>query len=251
MVLWESPQPLSVVQVKLLLGVSSTAGGTVALIGQSGGTLEAGREAGELIIESGRVAGVGHHARDGGDRRVDRAPLVFGNAAPDVLAAMLPEHEGAAFLAPYANRRPSISLWTVSLGVSRPAKEFGVRSYSTFILPDWMRAFAEFNQAADVMAGPPGGRMPPYVLVDYRQIDSGLNEAGPFLLTLCGADRFENWSLLDAETRKTREQSWIVALTGEIDRHFPGLASAVVHREMATADTMQHYLIDPALIGLN
>ena len=34
-------------------------------------------------------------------------------------------------------------------------------------------------------------------------------------------------------------------LVADLDRHFSGLAGAVVHREMATAETMQHYLNTP------
>ena len=217
----------------------------VALIREAGGTLEAGREADEFVFASGRIVGLRHHARQGGDRRLDRAPMVFGNAAPQVLAAMLPENRRAAFLSPYAKRRSSMSLWTISLGVSRPAREFGVRSYSTFIVPDWMRSLAQLREAASVMGEAPGTRMPYYVLVDFHQIDSGLNEAGPYLVSLCGADRLENWSSLGVEATKTRKQQWIDCLVADLDRNFSGLAGAVVHREMATAQTMQHYLNTP------
>ena len=31
----------------------------------------------------------------------------------------------------------------------------------------------------------------------------------------------------------------------DLDRRFPGLAGSIVHREMATAQTMQHYLNTP------
>lgn len=79
-----------------------------ALIVQAGGELQSGREADQLLIEDNRIAGVGHHARDGSDRRVDSAALVFGNAAPHVLSAMLPEERRSKFLTPYASRRPSI-----------------------------------------------------------------------------------------------------------------------------------------------
>jgi len=223
----------------------------VALIRQAGGILEAGRQADALLIEGERISGVRHHARDGSGQLVDQAPLVFGNAAPHVLGAMLPDAKRAAFLAPYARRRPSISLWTVTLGLSRPAQEFGVNSYSTFIVPDWMRLFGQIRETAAVMGEQPGRRMPPYVLVDYRRIDSGLNEAGPYLSSLCGIDRLENWSSLGGEAKKAHKKAWIDALIADVDRHFPGLATAVVHREMATAETMQHYLNTPggALYG--
>ena len=34
-------------------------------------------------------------------------------------------------------------------------------------------------------------------------------------------------------------------LIADLDREFPGIAGAVVHREMATADTLAHYLNTP------
>ena len=217
----------------------------VALIEQAGGTLQSGREAGSLLVEKSQITGVGHQARNGGDPRVDEAPVIFGNAAPHVLAQMLPEQRRADFFTPYLKHRPSISLWTVSLGLNRPAREFGVRSYSTFVIPDWMRSFSQIREAAAVIAEYPANRMPPYVFVDYSQIDNGLNETGAHLVTFCGADRLENWLSIGEEEKKARKESWINALIADINQHFPGLAGAVVHREMATAETMQRYLNTP------
>jgi phytoene dehydrogenase-like protein len=217
----------------------------VALIKQAGGTLEAGREADALLVENGRIAGVGHRARDGSAPRIDRAPMVFGNAAPQVLAKMLPEENRAAFLDPYAKRRPSISLWTASLGLSRPAREFGVENYSNFVIPDWMRSLSQMREASAILGGEPDGRLPPYVLVDYGQIDSGLNETSAQFVSLCGSDRLENWSMLTVEEKKTRKKRWLDALVTDIDRIFPGIAGAVMHREMATAETMRQFLNTP------
>jgi all-trans-retinol 13,14-reductase len=217
----------------------------VTLIKEAGGILEVEREADTLLIENGRIAGVAHRARDGGDRCVDKASTVLGNASPYVLANMLPEDRRAEFLMPYAKRRPSISLWTLSLGLSRPAREFGVRSYSTFMIPEWTQTLAQMREAAAVMGGEPGKRVPPYVLVDYSQIDSGLNAVGPYLATLCGADRLENWSSLGIEARKAHKERWIECLIADVDRHFQGVRGAIVQCEMATAETMQRYLNTP------
>lgn len=217
----------------------------VSLIEKAGGTLTSGREADELVIENGRIAGVGHHARNGGARRIDAAPLVFGNAAPQVLATMLPEALRATFLAPYAKRRASISLWTLSLGISRPAREFGVSSYSTFIIPDWMKSLADMRDCGALMGEPPGTRLPSYVFVDFHQIDSGLNRTPPHLVSFCGVDRLENWVQLDPAAKKQRKQAWTQALIADIDKHFPGIAATIVHHELATAETMQQYLNTP------
>ncbi len=123
-------------------GSQSLTDALVKLIRQSGGTLETGREAVSLLVEGQRVEGVMHNVRDGGDQRMDEAATVFGNAAPQVLAGMLAENQRAAFLAPYSHHRPSISLWTVSLGLKHSAREFGVESYSTLVAPGWMKSFS-------------------------------------------------------------------------------------------------------------
>src|SRR6185436_18020142 len=112
----------------------------------------------------------------------------FGNAAPSVLAAMLPEQVRARFNGPYRGQRPSISLWMIALGLSRPSGEFGVRSYSTAILPDWVKKLADLKHAGSLLREDPGGRMVPYGFVAYDQIDSGLNQNGPYLVSMVGVD---------------------------------------------------------------
>ena len=217
----------------------------VALITEAGGTLESGREVDALLFQNDAIRGVGHHARSGGDVREDEATMVFGNAAPQVLARMLPADRRAAFLSPYAKRPPSISLWTMSFGVNRLPRDFGLRSYSTFIIPDWMQKLSQMREASALMAAAPAGRVPGYVAVDFSRIDSGLNEKGPYLLSLCSGDRLDNWSSLDAATAKARKEQWMDCVVADLDQRFPGLASAIVHREMATAETMRHYLNTP------
>ena len=88
-------------------------------------------------------------------------------------------------------------------------------------------------------------RLPPYVFVDYHQIDSGLNETAPFLGTFCGIDRLDNWTALSANEKADRKARWMDRLVADLDREFPGIAGAVVHREMATAETLARYLNTP------
>ncbi|MGP0093454.1 MAG: phytoene desaturase family protein [Xanthobacteraceae bacterium] len=217
----------------------------VRLIRQADGVVEAGREVDALLLEGERIVGVGHHAREGGDPQVEFAPVVFGNAAPHVLAKMLQENKREAFLAPYGERRLSISLWTISVGLSRPAAEFGVGSYSTFIFPAWMKSLAQMREVGAIMGEEPGDRLPSYVFVDFHKIDSGLNEAGPYLGSFCSVDRLDNWTGLSADAKHARKERWMDRLIGDLDREFPGIARAVVQREMSTADTMHQYLNTP------
>jgi all-trans-retinol 13,14-reductase len=226
-------------------GSQSLSGRLVALIEEAEGVVETGRDVSALVLGGECVIGAAHYGRGHSDPRVDYAPVIFGNAAPGRLAEMLPESRREAFLAPYASRRPSISLWTLSLGLSRPPAELGVRSYSTFILPPWVRTLSALRDAGGIFGEAAGARVPPYVFVDYSRIDSGLNRAGPFLGSLCGTDRIENWEQLSGEAKQARKTAWMDRLVADLDREFPGIAESVVHREMATAETMAHYLNTP------
>jgi phytoene dehydrogenase-like protein len=217
----------------------------VELITEADGVVETHREVYALIFGGNAVMGVAHRSRDHGDPEVEYAPIVFGNAAPQRLAEMMPQGHRSAFLAPYARRHSSISLWTVSLGLSQPPSKFGVRSYSTFMQPPWLRRLDQLREAGAILGGD-GTRLPPYVFVDYQRISSGLNPTGPHLGSLCGIDRLENWEPLSAEARHARKAYWIERLVADLDREFPGMAGAVVHREMATAETLAHYLNTPA-----
>jgi phytoene dehydrogenase-like protein len=226
-------------------GSKALADALIELIRETGGIVETGREVDTLLINLTGVSGVRHRKRGGGDEAFDDAPVVFGSAAPQRLAEMLPEASRAAFLAPYAHRQLSISLWTVSIGLSRAPSEFGVRRYSTFMVPNWMTALSDLRETAAVMADPEGQRLPVYVFVDYQQIDSGLNQPGRYFASFCGVDRLDNWMNLGAKQKAERKERWMDRLIGDLDREFPGIAGAVDHREMSTAETMAHYLNTP------
>lgn len=215
------------------------------IVTAAGGVVETGRHAFALHVSGDVITGVDHRPSNGGDARTEHAPIVFCAAAPSMIAGMLPDTQRAQFLVPYAHRRHSLSLWTMSFGIGRPARDFGVTSYATFLLPAWMQTLSQFSVSATIMAEAPGERLPSYTLVDFGRIDSGLNTGGQSVLTLCGIDRLENWSGLDRETMRARKEQWMDALLADLDRFYPGLADAVTHREMATALTMQQYLNTP------
>ena len=99
------------------------------------------------------------HRTPAGEEEEAQAPCVFGNAAPAALAELLPADQRSAFLAPYAGRTPSISLWTISIGLRRPAREFGVLRYSTFVFPAWMKALAELREVSAIIGDPAEDRL--------------------------------------------------------------------------------------------
>jgi all-trans-retinol 13,14-reductase len=185
---------------------------------------------------------VRHRVRGADDLRDDFAPVVFGNAAPTVLAAMLPPQARPRFNALYRDRRPSISLWTISLGLSRPSREFGVRRYSTAILPAWVTALRHVREGGTLLREDPATRVPPYGFVAYDQIDSGLNQNGPYLVSMVGVDRLGNWADVGVELKRMRKERWMDRIIADLDGQFPGIAGAVVQR---AAETFHHYLNTP------
>jgi all-trans-retinol 13,14-reductase len=218
----------------------------VGVVETEGGEARPARTVTDIIVDDeGRAAGVVHTARDGSDRVVDHAPVIFGGAAPSVLAEALPPELSPAFVARYEGRHPSISLFSIALGLNRPTRQLGLTHYSTMLMPDWVDSLSDYARCAELLSDPPGDRMPPVGVVDYSAIDSGLNPNGPQLVSVVGVDRTENWDGLDDTAYRAKRDAWLDAIVAEIDRHMPGFADAIVQREMSTAATMHRYLNTP------
>jgi all-trans-retinol 13,14-reductase len=222
---------------------------TKALLKQvtdAGGKTKHHATAVEILTDRGGQA-MGVAWKDGkGKRHQATARVVLASPAPETLAGMLPEAQRAAFLKPYASFDRSISLFTVTMGLSRPAAETGVNAYSTFVYPDGMARFADFPAAAAVLGKAPVGRMPPYVLADYGRIDAGLQKKGdPYLVTITGVDRAAWWEGLSEAEEMNRRAAWTEALIADVNRHFPGFEDAVQTAEMATSRTMANRLGTP------
>ncbi len=198
---------------------------------------------GILLDEAGRPAGVVHEGKDGGRVEV-RAAVVVGNAAPVHLAHILPAAARPRFFAPYVDRPLSISLFSATFGLSVPPSELGLSSYSTFLLPEWMTALADYRRSASILGGAPEEAMPPIAVVNYSAIDSGLNGA-PYPVSVVGADRTSNWSGLDPAAYEAKRGLWREAIAAVIDRVFPGFAEHVVASVFSTASTMSSYLNAP------
>ncbi|MEO3760661.1 NAD(P)/FAD-dependent oxidoreductase [Mycobacterium sp. B14F4] len=210
------------------------------------GAARTGRTVTEILLDDeGRAVGVAHTAADGSDRTIDRAPVLFGNAAPTVLADALPPDARQEFTAHYQHRGPSISLFSIALGLNRPPRELGMTCYSTMLLPDWINSISDYSRCAELLAGPPGEQMPAVAVVDYSAIDSGLNPEGLHLVSVGGVDRMANWDGLDDEAYHAHRSAWCDAIVTEVDRYYPGFADAVVQADMATAVTMHRYLNTP------
>lgn len=214
---------------------------------ESGGDARHGCNVVSILLDAkAHASGVAYQDRDG-IRSEALAPVVFAGAAPSAVAGMLAEDKRAKFTHKYDTFEPSISLFTVSLGLSRPASAFGVTAYSTFVYPDGMQRYADYPQAATVFGREPTGVVPPYVIADYGRLDTGLRQPQDLhLVSLCGVDRLAWWEDLDEAAEKTRRKRWMDALVADVNRRFPGFAGAVSQAEIATARTMKSRLGTPS-----
>ena len=211
----------------------------------AGGEILLGRTATAINIDGkGHPSSVVHERCEGGERAEARAPVVISNAAPAVAANMLPRPARERFWAPYAGRHLSISLFSLTFGLSSRPSEIGLKSYSTILLPQWMRRLADYRRCGELMAHLPGEDMPLMVIVDYSAIDSGLG-GPPFPVSVVGIDRTVNWAGLDGAAYDAKRNSWREAILGAIDREFPGFAAKVVASLFSTASTVSTYLNAP------
>jgi phytoene dehydrogenase-like protein len=218
----------------------------LATIEKGGGEARRRRFVTRILLDAhGAAAGVAHRGEDG-EEVEEHAPIVFGNAAPAAIAEMLPSHARASFQGAFDGLAPSISLFTVALGLDRRACDFGVSAFSTFIYPDWMTRLDQYGLSADAFAGPAGAMMPFYALVDYSRLGPFLGQPGDlYQLAIAGVDRLWSWEGLSEAQYRDRRERWIDAFIADLERRYPGIAGAVQQREMATARTMKNRLGTP------
>ena len=192
----------------------------------------------------GRIASLTHTAKDGSNPQTVETSRIISNAAPETLASLLPAVSRAKLLAAYADRKPSISLFAITLGLSKPPRNFGIASYSTQLLPDWMTSLDDYAQATTLMRDEPGHRMPPLAIVDYAAIESGI-PAPPYVLSIVGPDRLSNWDGSDQDSYRAKRARWQDAIVAHLDRHYPGLAQSITASTFNTAFSVKQYLGAP------
>ena len=192
----------------------------------------------------GRIASLTHTAKDGSNPQTVETSRIISNAAPETLASLLPAANGAKLLAAYTDRPSSISLFALTLGLSKPPREFGITSYSTQLLPDWMARLDDYAQATALMGDEPGNRMPPLAIVDYAAIESSI-PTPPYVLSVVGPDRLSNWDGTDQDSYRAKRARWQDAIVAYLDRHYPGLAQSITASTFNTAFSVKQYLGAP------
>jgi phytoene dehydrogenase-like protein len=211
----------------------------------SGGDVQVRRKGTAIRLDrNGRAAGVTHTDRRGENAIEHTAPVIIANAAPTVIAALLPAPASGAFAAAYAARKLSMSVFSATYGLSVRPSELGMRAYANFLLPSWMRKLSDYGRSAALLGLPPGDQTPIMTVVDFSAIDSGFG-GPPYPVSVVGPDRLANWAALDQDAHAARRNSWRDAIAAAIDREFPGFASHIVASVFNTAHSMNSYLGTP------
>jgi phytoene dehydrogenase-like protein len=196
------------------------------------------------VDAQGRANAVTHIAKAGGDPQTVEADCVVSNAAPGIVSTLLPENQGASLTASYAKRRPSVSLFALTLGLSRKPADVGLKAYSTQLLPGWMTSLNDYARGTELFAGEPTGRMPPMSIVNYAAIESGV-PTEPYIISVVGTDRVENWSGVERDVYTAKRARWQDAIVSCLDGIYPGLKSAIAASSFNTASSMVSYLNAP------
>jgi phytoene dehydrogenase-like protein len=199
---------------------------------------------GVALNAQGEPSGVLHSAKDGGDIQTVESPIVVSNAAPEILASLLPADAARKLTEAYGRQQPSISLFALTFGLSKPPREFGVTGYSTQLLPPWMARLDDYAHGTRLMEGEPAERMPPFAIVDYAAIDAGV-PAPPYVLSIFGPDRLSNWDGSDLDFYRDKRARWQEAIARYLDGFYPGLAGAVTTASFNTALSVRQYLNAP------
>jgi phytoene dehydrogenase-like protein len=211
----------------------------------AGGDVLLRRVVNDVALDSQRrTSTVTHTAKDGSDPQVVEASRIVSNAAPAALAELMPAAAAQRLTESYSGRTPSISLFALTLGLSKPPRDFGIAAYSTQLLPPWMQRLSDYAQGAGLMADEPGARVPPMSIVDYAAIDSGL-PVPPYVLSVYGPDRLSNWDSSDLDAYRDKRGRWQEAIIRYLASIYPGLSGAVVASSFNTALSVRQYLNAP------
>ena len=184
------------------------------------------------------------HCRDGADLAEVAATVVVANGAPGALAPLLGEPARARLDDAVARCAPSMSAFSATIGLSQPAADFGLRSYSTVLLPGWMKKFEDYAKGAAALTTVTDGAAPPLTIANYSAIDSGLG-GPPYPISVLGTDRMANWVNLDPDAFNAQRARVLDGIIAVIDAEFPGFAAAVVAKSLSTASSMSSYLNAP------
>ena len=216
-------------------------------IKRAGGTVLFGAAATAIEL-NGEGAACAVTAAAKGEKPSQRfeARVVLANPAPQAIAGMLPDDAAQRFSAAFEGRVLSTSLFSAHFGLKADPAQFGLKDYSTILLPSWMTSLSDYPRSAALLGANPAGKMPMLGIANYGAIESGLDDSGgPTLVSVVGVDEISNWRGLSREEEAARRNAWLDAILGELEQHYPGFAGAVAEKSFMSAASMERYLGTP------
>lgn len=212
------------------------------VIVQNGGEVRTNRLVTRIETKNGRARSVSHcNAKKHGDEQMDQAPIIIaGNAIADNLTSLLDREAGDRIEKKTSSMKPSLSLYTLYLGLEGTLQRPGEGAYSTFFYPASMKSITDLRRVGQLPVEERG-----LVVVDYNKIDSGLAPEGKSLVVLCGIDRVSDWPPRQTKDYTEQKDRMEQILLGKLDTWFPGSAGRVFYSELGTARTVERYTLNP------
>ena len=217
------------------------------VVKEQGGEILLGRKAVRIELgPDGRPNCVHHVGQEGQDTDRIETRVVLANCSPYAVGNLIPLARQQGFLNHYRGLQPSISLFSAHFGLNKPPERFGLRGYSTILLPDWMTRLDDYAQASMLLGALPTGRMPPLTVVNYGAVDAKLDATETTLVSVVGVDRVAHWDGLDRRQDLERRSAWMDAILQTLESHYPGFSGAVTGKVFISARSIQDYLGTPA-----
>ena len=215
------------------------------VIRNNGGTIATNHRVHKILVEEGRAVGVEYQKvhREGAKIIEARAENIVANAAvPNVIEHLLPAGAAPELEQKFKGWEHGTSATCLYLFLSRPGKELGNATYSTFQFDDEMEGIHDMGR----FAYHSDFARRPMIFTDYSQVDSRLAKPGKGVASVCLLDRLSDWEGLDEHAYQTHKGRVTELLLARLERLVPGILEAVEHTELATPRTMAHYTGNPS-----
>jgi len=133
----------------------------------------------------------------------------------------------------------SVSVFQVYLGLSKPAKELGMRNFMISLNTNYDHD-KNFNDSINAECD-----NCLLEVVDHAQLDSSLAPQGKGTLLIMTFDLYKNWEGLSDEEYRKRKNRLADKLVKRVEKNLPGLSNCIEVMEVATPRTMNRYTLSP------
>ena len=203
----------------------------VSSVERAGGRVSLGNGARQILVRDGKVEGVlteaGEHIG---------AATVISNADPvatiwDLVGV---EHFPEPYRQQVDRSSPSLSIFTVYLGLCRSVAQLGIVDHETFV-----NGTVDMDQqyAAAFRLDPPDH----FLVTAYNVTDPSFSPLGSAVVTISVLVDGNTWAKVPAADYAELKRRWVVSLVERASRQFPGLRESVQVAVASTPLTMMRY----------